>query len=85
MSLVDRKSFTPRADRRQVRMHGFALSTTRDCDIQLYDLSYEGCAMRCNDKFKAGELVELRIFKRGSVDAEIRWTAEGRAGAQFAN
>lgn len=85
MSLVDRKSFTPRADRRQVSMRGFALSTTRDSDIQLYDLSYEGCGMRCDDKFKAGELVELRIFKRGAIDAEIRWTADGRAGAQFVN
>lgn len=85
MTVVNRKSFTPRADRRAVSMHGFALSTTRDSDIRLFDLSYEGCGMRCDDKFKPGEVVELRIFKRGSVDAEIRWTANGRAGAQFLN
>ena len=83
MSAAYRKSFIPRADRRNVSMRGFALSATRDCDVQLCDLSYEGCGMRCADEFKAGEVVELRIFKRGAIDAEIRWTAEGRAGAQF--
>jgi hypothetical protein len=64
-------------------MRGFALSTTRDSDIQLCDLSYAGCGMRCDDKMEPGEVVELRLFKRGAVDAEIRWTADGRAGAQF--
>ena len=83
MKAAYRKSFTPRADRRSISMRGFALSSTRDCDVQLCDLSYEGCGMRCEDKLTAGEVIELRIFKRGAIDAEIRWTAQGRAGAQF--
>ncbi len=83
MTAAYRKNFTPRADRRNVSMRGFALSAKRDCDVQLCDLSYEGCGMRCEGKLNAGDVVELRIFKRGAIDAEIRWTAEGRAGAQF--
>ena len=83
MEVVAGKTFVTRPDRHSVSLSGFALSATRDSDIQLCDMSYGGCGMICADKFKAGELVELRIVRRGAVQAEIRWTAKGRAGAQF--
>jgi hypothetical protein len=28
-------------------------------------------------------VVELRILKRGAIEAEICWSADGRAGARF--
>ena len=34
-------------------------------------------------KFPKGEVVELRIIKRGAMEAEIRWSAKGCAGARF--
>ncbi len=77
------RTFVKRPDRRPVTMRGFALSETRDCDILLADLSYSGCGIHCDDRFRMGEVVELRVLKRGAVQAEIRWTAEGRAGAAF--
>lgn len=83
MTPVDRQTFIARAGRRAVSMHGFALSATRDCDVQLCDLSYEGCKIRCNDRLEPGEVVELRLFKRGVIGAEIRWTANDHAGARF--
>jgi hypothetical protein len=37
------------------------------------------------DKFKPGEKFELRIIKRGVMQAEVCWASEGRAGAKFLN
>jgi len=79
------KVFEMRAERRPVSMRAFALSTTRDSDVTVADLSYTGCQLRSDDEFEAGEVVELRIVKRGAVAAEIRWAAKGRAGARFLN
>jgi hypothetical protein len=79
------KTFVTRAERRPVTLRGFALGEGRDSDVQVADLSYAGCRIHSDDQFKAGELVELRIIKRGAVEAEIRWASEGRAGACFLN
>jgi hypothetical protein len=79
------KAFMTRAERWPVELRGFALSDTRDSDIMLSDLSYAGCQFRCEEPLSAGELVELRIIKRGAVQAEVRWADEGRAGARFVN
>jgi hypothetical protein len=79
------KTFVMRPERRAVALRGFALGESRDSDVQVSDLSYGGCRIHSDDEFEAGELVELRIIKRGAVDAEIRWAANGRAGACFIN
>jgi hypothetical protein len=76
-------AFAERADRRSVSLRGFALSATHDSDILVSDVSYTGCQFTSDDAFEAGETVELRIVKRGSSQAEIRWSADGRAGARF--
>jgi hypothetical protein len=81
--MMSAKTFMMRAERWPVDLRGFALSETRDSDVQVSELSYAGCQLRCDDPFNAGELVELRIIKRGAVQAEIRWADEGRAGARF--
>ncbi len=85
MEQVRMKVFELRAERRPVSMRAFALSDTRDSDVTVADLSYTGCRLQSDDSFEAGEIVELRIMKRGAVAAEIRWTANGRAGARFLN
>ena len=77
------KAFAERAERRPVSLRGFALSKTHDSDILISDVSYTGCQFASGDPFKAGEIVELRIVKRGASQAEIRWAADGRAGARF--
>ena len=77
------KTFITRPERRPVSLRGFALGNGRDSDVQVADLSYAGCRLHSDDEFKTGEVVELRIIKRGAVNAEIRWTANGRAGASF--
>jgi len=72
-----------RAERWPVSLRGFALSPKHDSDIEVSDLSYTGCRLDSGDKFRVGEIVELRIIKRGAMDAEIRWSAKGCAGARF--
>ena len=79
------KAFVMRPERRQVNLRGFALGPARDSDVEVSDLSYAGCQLRSEDEFAEGELVELRIIKRGAIEAEIRWATDGRAGARFIN
>lgn len=76
-------NFVERAERWPVSLRGFALSVKHDADISISELSYSGCRFDSGDKFKAGDIVELRILQRGAIDAEIRWFAKGRAGARF--
>jgi hypothetical protein len=83
MEKRQKKVFVERAERRRVSMRGFALGPARDSDIGVSDLSYAGCQLTSDDRFKAGEIVELRILKHGAIDAEIRWSDKGRAGARF--
>ena len=33
---------------------------------------------RSNDEFEPGEQVELRVFKRGLIQAEVRWVRDDR-------
>jgi hypothetical protein len=79
------KKFVTRAERWPVELPGFALNDTHDSDVLVSQLSYEGCQFRSDDSFETGELVELRIIKRGAVQAEVRWSDDGRAGACFLN
>jgi len=82
---MEMKTFIRRAERRPVNMRGFALSPARDSDVLVSNLSYGGCQLRSGDDFETGEVVELRIIKRGAVAAEIRWANQGRAGVRFLN
>ena len=71
------------SNRKSVSMRGFALSEKRDADIKISDLSYDGCRIHSDVKFRKGEAVELRILGRGRVDADVCWVGEGNAGVKF--
>jgi hypothetical protein len=79
------ETFVERPERRPVSLRGFALGPNRDSNIAVADLSYTGCQLSSDDPFKVGEVVELRVIKRGAIKAEIRWSTGGRAGALFLN
>lgn len=76
-------AFAEREMRWPVSLRGFALNATHDSDILVSDVSYTGCQFASDDPFSEGEVVELRIIKRGAVQAEVRWAADGHAGARF--
>jgi PilZ domain-containing protein len=79
------RNIAERPDRWPVNLRGFALNESHDSDILVSELSYAGCQFRCDDPFSTGERIELRIIKRGAVQAEVRWSDQGRAGAKFVN
>jgi hypothetical protein len=83
MGATHMKTYVERAERRPVNLPGYALNESRDSDVLLADLSYAGCQIRCADQLKTGELIELRVVKRGAIQVEIRWAHKGRAGARF--
>ena len=86
MEQLETSAFVARESRRPVSMRGIAMSPmggSRDSDIYLADISYAGCQFRSGDSFEPGEQVELRVFKRGLIHAEVRWVREDRVGARF--
>lgn len=50
---------------------------------RLVNMSFEGCELISVDKFEVGERVRIQIEGQGYIEAEIRWSSEGRTGAQF--
>ena len=86
MEQLETSEFVARESRRPVSMRGIAMSPmggARDSDIYLADISYAGCQFRSGDSFEPGEQVELRVFKRGLIQAEVRWVRDDRVGARF--
>jgi hypothetical protein len=89
MEQLSTREFVARENRRPVKMRGIAVSPasetgiTRDSDIYLDDISYGGCQFRSPDSFEPCEKVELRVFRRGLVQAEVRWVRDDRVGARF--
>ena len=83
---LDTSAFAARESRRPVSMRGIAMSPnggSRDSDIIMADISYAGCQFRSDDSFEPGEQVELRMFRRGLIHAEVRWVRDDRVGARF--
>jgi hypothetical protein len=73
-----------RPERRHVSMHGhLLLGDGSTHSIQLLDLSYEGCAIATALAFAPGDQIKLSVLRRGAIDAEVRWCADGKAGLAF--
>jgi hypothetical protein len=79
----ERRDAVTRDERRPVNLRAFVLSSTRDCDATVSELSYSGCKIQSAEQFAAGERFELRVVKRGAVQVEVRWAGERSAGARF--
>jgi hypothetical protein len=61
--------------RRGVHFRGFALGEGVDADIVLSNLSYCGCGLVSAQPLERGKQLELRIVRKGTVSAEVRWRA----------
>lgn len=74
-----------RRERRPANLRGFVVFADGSAvDVQLTDLSYDGCGVSCPDPLKVGEKLKLSILRRGAIEAEVRWSEAGRAGLVFA-
>lgn len=73
-----------RAERRSIALDGFAArrdgSTVK---VTVTDLSYDGCGIETDADLAPAERLQLSVLNYGAVKAEVRWTANGRAGLVF--
>ena len=70
--------------RRHVRMRGYIVTGDgTHYEINLLDLSYEGCGIETGARLKAGDPVKLSVLRRGAIDAVVRWAKGGQAGLAF--
>jgi hypothetical protein len=73
-----------RRERRRVSLGGFiALESGVTAEIQLLDLSYDGCGVETPIELDSGQPIKLSIPNRGAIEANVRWYRKGRAGLVF--
>lgn len=73
-----------RQERRSVSMHGHLVRGGGVTQvITLTDLNYGGCGIRTPVELELGEEVKVLVQGRGSIAAEVRWYANGKAGLVF--
>jgi hypothetical protein len=73
-----------RRERRPVRM----IATARRGDgsvveLTIVDFSHDGCGVLCGTELKTGETLDLGVLQRGSAEAVVRWSTDGKAGLSF--
>jgi len=51
--------------------------------IDLVDLNYGGCGIEVPVELDVGESITISVISRGSISAEVRWYADGKAGLVF--
>lgn len=84
MQQQDVKLENPRSPRRKVEFGAFAERPDgTEAVLTVSNLSYDGCEVVSAERFRIGERVKLNLPRLGRISAEIRWSAEGRAGALF--
>ena len=55
----------------------------REVAALITNISYSGCQLLAETSLVVGETVRLSILGRGSMEAQVRWTAGDRAGLEF--
>jgi hypothetical protein len=73
-----------RSSRRGVSLVGTArLSNGIRFRLLITNLSYEGCTAIGEQPLQVGESLSLLIPDRGTIDAQVRWTADEKVGIRF--
>jgi hypothetical protein len=55
----------------------------REFVVLVTNLSYSGCQVLAERQLTVGETVAVSLAGRGSLDAQVRWTAADCAGLEF--
>lgn len=67
-----------------MELTGYAvLADGSTVEADLIDLSYEGGKIRTPAVLAAGDRLNLAVFRRGMIEAEVRWSENGFAGVVF--
>jgi hypothetical protein len=73
-----------RSERRPVALRGYVIGADGEHhEIQLADLSYEGCGVETSIELTPGTTVKLSVLRLGGIEAEVRWYQDGKAGLIF--
>jgi len=73
-----------RQERRPVRLQAFIVRATHSTsEVELLDLSYEGCGIATTADLHPGERIKVSVMQRGVIDAQVRWCTDGKAGLVF--
>lgn len=84
MNQRELESLNRRGPRRDVEFGAFAERPDgSEAVLTVSNLSYDGCQLRSEENFLTGERLKLNLPRLGQILAEIRWSAEGKAGASF--
>ena len=51
--------------------------------VLVSNLSYEGCNLLCGQRLIVGEMVKVAVPGLSTVEAQVRWTADEKAGLSF--
>ena len=73
-----------RADRRDVLLNATAvLADGRRIQVEITNLSEDGCQFRSDEMVGIGELIHLSIRPLDILAVKIRWSLLGSAGVRF--
>jgi PilZ domain len=83
-ALTPAHDMTERRKRRPVSLRGYiALEGGETVEIQLLDLSYDGCGIETPIPLGPGQTITLSVPGRGAIEADVRWCRLGKAGLVF--
>lgn len=79
------EKFQDRQDRRPVQLRGFViLDERRTVSATVLNLTYDGCCLEAAEELKSTQAVRLAVPGLGFIEAEVRWSENGKAGLVFA-
>ncbi len=79
-----RPGWIPRNERVEIEIDAVIhRSDDSTVSVRLVNMSFEGCELTAVDAFEVGERVRIQIDGQGYIEAEMRWSSEGRSGAKF--
>jgi hypothetical protein len=79
------QSSRTREQRRTVTLPAHILCENGEItSADVLDLSYDGCCVETPVELLEGSTVKLSVVGLGANDAQVRWSADGKAGLSFA-
>lgn len=76
--------WTPRNDRHAVDLAAVVhRGDGEPLSVMVKDLTEQGCRISTDETLLIGEQIRLEIPRLGYLDAQIRWSFDGEAGARF--
>lgn len=76
--------WSKRNERRPVRAAAVAyLPDGSAVAVRLINISYEGCQLETDGSLPIGSKLKLALPRLGEINAQVRWSLEGKAGIIF--